>query len=227
MGGLTPCQSGASNPRNWVGLPRGTLAYRGQKGARCPGLGSAPVPGSKRQLRQGVWELRLSLGRDPTTGKYKQLSRTFHGDAAGADEALRALAESEVRKIRDTGTDGVGEGPGDAAVVESASAGATSEERDEADAVRRLLDALPLDPGECVVGWSADRVTTPAGELEAAYDRADAAYQMVLLHRVRRWGTGASTSAEEGPRTVWLPREIVERAQPSSAHDCALHVWTL
>ena len=183
------------------------------------------MPGSKRQLRQGVWELRLSLGRDPTTGKYKQLSRTFRGDAAGADEALRALAESEVAKVRAAAPERVQDaddvpGGGDGPLGSSEAGG-------EADAVRRLLDALPLGPGECVVGWSADRVTLPAGELEAAYDRADAAYQMVLLHRVRRSGSGGSTSTREGPRTVWVPREIVERAQPSSAHDCALHVWTL
>jgi len=41
--------------------------------------------GSKRQIRDGVWELRVSLGTDPATGKLKQLSRTFYGGAPAAD----------------------------------------------------------------------------------------------------------------------------------------------
>ncbi len=49
--------------------------------------------GSKRKLRDGVWELRLSLGRDPVTGSYRRLSKTFHGSARQADEALRTLID--------------------------------------------------------------------------------------------------------------------------------------
>jgi len=49
--------------------------------------------GSKRKLRDGVWELRLSLGRDPVTGSYRRLSKTFHGSARQADEALRNLID--------------------------------------------------------------------------------------------------------------------------------------
>jgi len=45
--------------------------------------------GSKRKLRAGVWELRVSLGKDPATGKYRQISKTFHGPARAADDALR------------------------------------------------------------------------------------------------------------------------------------------
>ncbi len=53
------------------------------------------VRGSKRELRPGVWELRVSLGKDTATGKWKQLSKTFHGGARAADAALRDLIEQQ------------------------------------------------------------------------------------------------------------------------------------
>jgi integrase len=51
------------------------------------------VRGSKRKLKSGVWELRVSLGKDPATGKYRQISKTFHGPARAADDALRDLVD--------------------------------------------------------------------------------------------------------------------------------------
>lgn len=60
--------------------------------------------GSKRKLRTGVWELRVSLGKDPATGKYRQLSRTFQGGARAADDALRDLVD----KYGDGSEDGIG-----------------------------------------------------------------------------------------------------------------------
>jgi integrase len=62
------------------------------------------VRGSKRKIRTGVWELRVSLGKDPVTGKYRQLSRTFHGPARAADDALRDLVD----KYGDGSEDGIG-----------------------------------------------------------------------------------------------------------------------
>lgn len=52
--------------------------------------------GSKRELRPGVWELRVSLGKDPATGKWKQLSKTFRGGSRAADAALRDLVDERV-----------------------------------------------------------------------------------------------------------------------------------
>ena len=46
------------------------------------------VRGSRRKLRTGAWDLRVSLGKDPRIGKYRQLSRTFYGPARAADDAL-------------------------------------------------------------------------------------------------------------------------------------------
>lgn len=53
------------------------------------------VRGSKRQVRPGVWELRVSLGNDPVTGNLRQLSKTFHGGSRAADAALRDLVDQQ------------------------------------------------------------------------------------------------------------------------------------
>ena len=52
--------------------------------------------GTKRKRGEGVWELRAYVGRDPVTGNPKQVSKTFHGSAREADEALRDLIEQQV-----------------------------------------------------------------------------------------------------------------------------------
>lgn len=59
--------------------------------------------GTKRQRRDGVWELRVYVGRDPATGKPVQLSKTFHGNARAADGALRDFVE----KFRVAQSDGI------------------------------------------------------------------------------------------------------------------------
>jgi integrase len=62
------------------------------------------VRGSKRKLKDGVWELRVDLGTDPVSGKRKQLSRTFRGPARAADQALRDLVD----QLAPSRSDGVG-----------------------------------------------------------------------------------------------------------------------
>jgi integrase len=61
------------------------------------------VRGSKRKVRDGVWELRLSLGLDPVTNKYRRVSKTVHGNAREADRALRELIDQQA-----PGADGAG-----------------------------------------------------------------------------------------------------------------------
>jgi integrase len=61
------------------------------------------VRGSKREFRQGVWELRVSTGKDPVTGKYGMASKTFHGNARAADTALRVLISDQVPRTDGTG----------------------------------------------------------------------------------------------------------------------------
>jgi integrase len=53
------------------------------------------VRGTKRERRKGVWEVRAYLGRDPLTGKPRQISKTVHGGAKAADQALRDLLDKQ------------------------------------------------------------------------------------------------------------------------------------
>ena len=71
-------------------------------GAPCPY--DAAMRGTKRQRKPGVWELRVFVGSDPESGRPIQLSRTVHGSAREADEALRAFVD-EATPAR---SDGVG-----------------------------------------------------------------------------------------------------------------------
>jgi integrase len=49
------------------------------------------MSGSIRERRPGVWELRAYTGRDPDTGKPRQVSRIFRGGKRAADQALARL----------------------------------------------------------------------------------------------------------------------------------------
>ncbi len=49
------------------------------------------MAGTMRQRQPGVWELRVRLGRDPLTGKHRQMSRTFRGTERQASKALARL----------------------------------------------------------------------------------------------------------------------------------------
>jgi integrase len=51
--------------------------------------------GTKRRRREGVWELRVYVGRDPATGKHRQVSKTFYGGARAAEDALRELIDKQ------------------------------------------------------------------------------------------------------------------------------------
>jgi len=62
------------------------------------------VRGTKRKRKDGVWELRVYVGRDPETGHPRQVSRTFHGGSRAADDALRDLVE----KFGEGRADGLG-----------------------------------------------------------------------------------------------------------------------
>lgn len=57
-----------------------------------------------RERAPGTWELRVAAGRDPLTGRYRQITRTVHGSKRDAKAALAELA-SEVAKGRLGGTE--------------------------------------------------------------------------------------------------------------------------
>ncbi len=62
------------------------------------------MKGTKRKRREGVWELRVYVGRDPGTGTPRQISKTFYGGSRGAYDALRALIQDQAPSR----TDGLG-----------------------------------------------------------------------------------------------------------------------
>jgi hypothetical protein len=48
--------------------------------------------GSVAEVRPGVWELRVAVGRNPKTGLYDRVTRTFEGSSTGAQRALAELS---------------------------------------------------------------------------------------------------------------------------------------
>ena len=56
-----------------------------------------------RERSPGVWELIVEAGRDPVTGRRRQVSQTFRGNARDAKKARAALL-ADVGRGRHTGT---------------------------------------------------------------------------------------------------------------------------
>ena len=54
------------------------------------------MKGTKRQKKKGVWEVRVYVGRDPVTGKPRQISKTVRGGARDADAVIRDLIDKQV-----------------------------------------------------------------------------------------------------------------------------------
>ena len=52
------------------------------------------MTGQKKEIRPGVWKLRVSAGKDPVTGKYVYISKTVEGGPRIADQALAKLEAS-------------------------------------------------------------------------------------------------------------------------------------
>lgn len=52
------------------------------------------MTGHKREIRPGVWRLRVSRGKDPLTGKYVYFSKTITGGPRIADQELAKLVVS-------------------------------------------------------------------------------------------------------------------------------------
>ncbi|HVB00127.1 MAG TPA: site-specific integrase [Acidimicrobiales bacterium] len=63
------------------------------------------MSGNIRTAGYGVWEVRLDSGRDPVTGRRRQLSRRVHGSKRAAQKVLNALAtEIDVGRFVGTST---------------------------------------------------------------------------------------------------------------------------
>ena len=61
-----------------------------------------------RERSPGVWEVSVSTGRDPRTGRYGQVSKTVHGSKATADQAAAELLTEVTRSSGSTATGSVG-----------------------------------------------------------------------------------------------------------------------
>ena len=57
------------------------------------------MTGHKKEVRPGVWKLRVSAGKNPLTGKYEYLSKTVECGPRKADvELAKLVAEVSNRK---------------------------------------------------------------------------------------------------------------------------------
>jgi integrase len=52
------------------------------------------MTGHQKEIRPGVWRLRVSAGKDPVTGKYRYISKTVEGGPRIAGQALAELVAS-------------------------------------------------------------------------------------------------------------------------------------
>ena len=52
------------------------------------------MSGSLSERTPGVWEIRVALGRDPLTGRYRTVSRTIHGGKRKAQEEIARIVSS-------------------------------------------------------------------------------------------------------------------------------------
>ena len=90
-------------------------------------------------LKEGVWELRVHLGRDTTTVKRKQRSQTFGGPAQAADQALRYFVD----QWAPSRSDGVGAMPFSQIKTTKSSREVTELDDLAHDPVQGLGDSLP------------------------------------------------------------------------------------
>lgn len=60
--------------------------------------------GPKSKCRR--WKLRISVGRDPATGRYRRISRNFSGTYREAQKALAAMLAADHEPVRDRSTFG-------------------------------------------------------------------------------------------------------------------------
>lgn len=61
--------------------------------------------GSVTEAQPGLWRIRVSVGRDPTTGRPRQVERHIHGGRKAAETAMRELA-GEIAAGKHRGTAG-------------------------------------------------------------------------------------------------------------------------
>lgn len=161
--------------------------------------------GSKREKRPGVWELRVTVGRDPMTGKLRQVSRSFHGGVRDAEDALRKL----VGEVDAHGSAGGSRTLGDAlhAWLDHRTALGRSPTTLANYATKvRSVDATPL----AAVRLSKLRAEHLNSFYRDRLARGDSAQTVCHFHRII--GGALRFAVRQG----WVPRNEADRAEPPS-----------
>jgi integrase len=156
-----------------------------------------------RQLGPDRWEVQVHIGRDPATGKLRQVSRTTRKGIAGA-RRLRARLMTEVGRGEHGGTTGTFGALLDEWIMQGERNGRSpntiASYRKKIDAtIRPALGGLPLDKItthtlDAFYGRLLKAGTTPATVMH--YHRIIAA----ALHQAEKWG--------------WVDRNVAGLAQP-------------
>jgi len=158
-----------------------------------------------RERSPGVWELRVRTGRDPVTGAYGQVSRTFRGPKRQAEAALARLS-AEVADGRHSGT---GQTVGFLLDQWISQLEAQGRAPKTLDGYRSLIKAR-LRPG---LGHIPLRKLGPA-DLDAFYRRLLAEGLSPLT--IRHAHAALSTALRQAVKWGWIDRSPAERASPPS-----------
>ena len=156
-----------------------------------------------RERQPGVWELRVRSGRDPLTGEYLQISRTFRGGKRQAQGALAQLS-AEVADGRHGGTGQTVSHLLDQWIEHLAAMGRTPKTIDgyRSLARSRLVPAL---------GTKELRKLKPA-DLDAFY-RALLAKGLSATY-VRHCHAALSTALRQAVKWGWIDGSPADRATP-------------
>jgi integrase len=191
------------------------------------------VRGTKRKRREGVWEVRAYLGRDPVSGKPRQVSKTVYGSAKAADEALRDLIDKQAPR-----SDGMGASFGqllDRWLIEcerldlSPTTMRTYRAQIE-QTIRPALGKVPL------TRLNAKQLDDLYGAMKTADKtpktiRNHHAIISAALHQAVRWGWVRTNIAEQAKpprvsqRRVKAPSVDVVRARSSRRRRSVTHGW--
>lgn len=159
--------------------------------------------GSKRELRRGVWELRVSIGRDAGTGKYGTISRTFRGSAGAANDALRDLIDEQAHVPED----------GRKATV-SALLDRWLEECERLDLSPTTLRSYrsQIDRRVRSEFGSLEVTALTARHLDALYGRMKR--QGLAPKTIRNCHALVSSALHQAVRWGWVRENVAERAKP-------------
>ncbi len=166
------------------------------------------MPGSLRQRGPNTWQVRVSTGRDPLTGRYRYVSRTVEGGKRAAQRAAAELAIAVERGQVRPGRESMAE------LLEKWMAHLEVQGRAPATLVRyrsairaNILPAL----------GHVEVVKLTAADLDAFYSS--------LLSRglkplsVRKCHAILSTALRQAVRWGWLERSPIDRTSPPSSRS--------